>query len=84
MAEQQSFFRRKKRLLLVLGAVIIIAIIVLINLNAQREKTIKVTLETTKRQDLTSIITASGEIKPKKNVNISAQVPGRIVKLGVE
>jgi HlyD family secretion protein len=32
---------------------------------------------------LTSIISASGEVKPKKSINISAQVPGRIVKIGV-
>jgi HlyD family secretion protein len=35
------------------------------------------------KQDLTSIVSASGEVKPKKNINISAQVPGRIIKIGV-
>jgi HlyD family secretion protein len=42
-----------------------------------------VTIDKVKKQDLTSIISASGEVKPKKNVEISAQVPGRIIKIGV-
>ena len=84
MANQASFFKRKKRSLIVAGVLLVIAIIVLVNLQAQREKTVKVTLDNVKRQDLTSMISASGEIKPKKNVNISAQVPGRIIKIGVE
>jgi HlyD family secretion protein len=41
-------------------------------------------VEKIKTQDLTSIISASGEIRPKKNVNISAHIPGRIIKIGVE
>ncbi len=40
-------------------------------------------MEKVKKQDLTAIISASGEIKPKKNINISAQVPGRIIKIGI-
>ncbi len=84
MAEKMSFVKKKKRLLIVLAVVLLIAVIVLVNLRAQREKSVKVTLETVKEQDLTSIISASGEVKPKKNVNISAQVPGRIIKIGVE
>jgi HlyD family secretion protein len=43
-----------------------------------------VTVDKVQLQDLTSIVSASGEIKPKKNINISAQVPGRIIKIGVE
>jgi HlyD family secretion protein len=83
MAEKKSFFRRKKRTLLVLGIILVIGVIVLLNLQSQREKTVKVTVEKVKRQDLTSLVSASGEVKPKKNVEISAQVPGRIIKIGV-
>ncbi len=84
MANQTGFFKKNKRLLIVLAVIAVIAIIVLVNLRAQREKTVKVTLDNVKRQDLTSTISASGEIKPKKSVDISAQVPGRIIKIGVE
>ena len=84
MNEKRSFFRRKKRTLIVLAVLFIIGLIIIINLRSQREKTIKVNIDKVKKQDLTSIISASGEIKPKKNVNISAQVPGRIIKIGVK
>jgi len=75
---------KKKRIILFAGIILIIALIILLNLQASREKTIKVTVEKVKKQDITSIISASGEIKPKKNINISALVAGRIVKIGVK
>jgi HlyD family secretion protein len=64
--------------------VIFIAVIVYFNLQSQREKSIKVIVEKVDTQDLISKISASGEIKPKKNVNISAQIPGRVIKINVE
>ncbi|HSA94621.1 MAG TPA: efflux RND transporter periplasmic adaptor subunit [Acidobacteriota bacterium] len=83
MTEKASFFKRRKKLLIILGVLVILGFVVIGNLQSRREKTVKVTIEKAKRQDLTSIISASGEIKPKKNINISAQVPGRIIKIGV-
>jgi HlyD family secretion protein len=84
MAEKKSFLQRRKRTLIILGVVALIAVIFIVNLRSQREKTVKVTIDTVKPQNLTSIVSASGEIKPKKSINISAQVPGRIIKIGVE
>ena len=43
-----------------------------------------VTTETIQKRDLEAIVTASGKIQPKKTVNISAQTPGRVTRLGVE
>jgi HlyD family secretion protein len=84
MAENRSFWRRRKRTLIVLGVILVIALIIVFNLRSQREKTVKVTIAKVAATDLTSIISASGEIKPKKNVEISALVPGRIIKIGIE
>ena len=84
MSEKVSFFKRRKKLLIVLAVVLGIGAIVVANLQSRREKSVKVTVDKVKKQDLTSIISASGEVKPKKNINISAQVPGRIIKIGVE
>jgi HlyD family secretion protein len=46
----------------------------------------KVGVQTTKvsRRDLTSIVSASGEVKPKRYVDIGANVSGRIVSLHVK
>ena len=74
----------KKKFLFFLGAVALIAIIVVFNLNSKREKGLKVTVERVETDDLASIISASGEIKPKKSVNISSQLMGRVIKIGVE
>jgi HlyD family secretion protein len=84
MSEKVSFLRRRKKLLIVLAVMLGIGAIVVANLQSRREKSVKVTVDKVKKQDLTSIISASGEVKPKKNINISAQVPGRIIKIGVE
>jgi HlyD family secretion protein len=84
MAEKTGFFRRRKKIILFFLVIAVIAIIIFFNLQSQREKSIKVMVEKVKRHNLESIISASGEVKPKKNVNISAHIPGRIVKIGVE
>lgn len=73
-----------KKLLLILAAVSVIAIIILVNLQSKREKAVKVSVEKVTADDLASVISASGEVKPKKSVNISAQIPGRVIKIAVE
>lgn len=74
----------KKRIFIIAGVILILAIIIFLNFKSQREKAITVTVEKVERHDLTSVVSASGEVKPKKNVNISAHISGRIVKIGVE
>jgi HlyD family secretion protein len=84
MDSNKGFFRRRKRLLLFFVVIAVIGIIIIFNLQSQREKSVKVMVEKVQRDDLESTVSASGEVKPKKNVNISAHIPGRIVKIGVE
>jgi len=84
MANEKSFFRKRKKILIIIGAALILALIVISNLSSQREKTVKVTIEKVEKHDLASVISASGEVMPKKNIEISAQVPGRIIKIGVK
>ena len=84
MQKNNGFFRKRKKTIILTAVIIIIGLIIILNLTSQREKSVKVNVEKVAKQDLTSIISASGEVKPKKNVNISAHLPGRIVKIGVE
>src|SRR5205823_14770941 len=49
-----------------------------------REKVTPIQSDRVKRQDLISRVTASGKIQPKKKVDISASIPGKIVRLAVE
>ncbi len=84
MNEKKSFFKRRKKAIIIFCVIAFIAILIIFNLQSQREKSLKVTVDKVKKENLTSITSASGEIKPKKNVNISAHVAGRIVRIGVE
>lgn len=84
MEQKKSFFKRRKKTIFITGVIFLLLLIIFLNFQAQREKAISVTTEEVVRQDLTSIISAFGEIRPKKKVNISAHIAGRIVKIGVE
>ncbi|MFC2158675.1 efflux RND transporter periplasmic adaptor subunit, partial [Acidobacteriota bacterium] len=83
MSEKKNSNGNKKKIFLIIGFIVVLAVIFFFNFQAQREKSVKVKVEKVEREDLTSIISASGEVKPKKSVNISAQIPGRIMKIGV-
>ena len=48
-----------------------------------REKPPLVEVEGIKSRDLEAVVSASGEIQPKRLVNISADTPGRVVNLAV-
>jgi len=76
--------KSRKKMFLLLALIVVIAAIVIISLQSQREKAIKVNVTRVKKQDLKSIVSASGEVRPKKNVDISAHISGRIIKIGVE
>src|SRR5437016_4378702 len=51
---------------------------------SRREKVIPIQSDKVKREELISRVTASGKIQPKKKVDISASIPGKIVRLAVE
>lgn len=76
--------KSRKRMFLFSALIIVIAVIVIISLQSQREKAVKVNVTRVNKQNLKSIVSASGEVKPKKKVDISALISGRIVKIGVE
>ncbi|MFW6131263.1 MAG: efflux RND transporter periplasmic adaptor subunit [Candidatus Aminicenantaceae bacterium] len=84
MNKNRTTPKKRKKAFIIIGVIVVIGIFIILNLQLQREKSISVTVEKVKKQHLTSIVSASGEIKPKKSVNISAHVPGRIVKIRVE
>ena len=70
-----------------LGAVVAIAVIGgIVAANVIREKRSRTEVQTGKVEtfDLTQVVTASGEVRPKRYVNIGPNVSGRIVELRVE
>jgi HlyD family secretion protein len=61
-----------------------IALIVLVNIRSGGGKSLEVTVEKVQKRDLVEKVSATGEIKPKKNINISTDVAGKILKILVE
>ena len=65
------------------GALVVAAVIIAVAVYQSHKNVVTVQTGTAKRQDLTAIVSASGEIKPKTYVNIGANAFGKITHLYV-
>ncbi len=74
----------KKKKLWIIGGVVLVALIVIVNLSSKGGGENTVTIEKAQKRDLVEKVSATGEIKPKKNINISTDVAGKILKLLVK
>jgi HlyD family secretion protein len=74
---------KKKHWLLIAVAVIVI-VLILVNLRARRERGLAVQVEEVEKRDISMVISASGSIRPKRQVDVSASSIGRITKVAVE
>ena len=75
---------QKRRILGVIAAVLVLGSIVGFNVVRENRKRVEVQTQKVARRDLVSLVTASGEVKPKRYVNVGANVSGRIVELAVK
>lgn len=74
----------KKKLLLAVVIIAVVSSTVGYSVVARNRGVIAVQAGRVVRQDLTQTVTANGEIKPKKYVNISSNTMGRIVRMPVK
>jgi HlyD family secretion protein len=74
---------KRNKVLLGGGGAVLLIILVLVSASAKREKGIEVRFETVGRRDLVAAVTASGKIQPKKKVDISADITGRVTRIAV-
>src|SRR5947209_18230432 len=74
---------KRNKVLLGSGIGVLVVVLIMVSASAKREKGIEVRFETVGRRDLVAAVTASGKIQPKKKVDISADITGRITKLAV-
>src|SRR5580693_3516057 len=65
---------------------VIVILLAIVGFTVQQSRKGVVTVQTGKviREDLTSVVTASGEIRPKVYVNIGANAMGKITRLYVK
>jgi HlyD family secretion protein len=74
----------RKKLFLIIGGVLLAAAIVGANLYFRRSTAPTVQAEKVQKRDLTAIVSASGKIRPKREVNITSEVSGKVTKLEVD
>ena len=75
---------RRNKLFLSSGIVVLLVGAVMMSIAARRERAVQVRLEPVSRRSLVATVTASGQIVPKKAVDISADITGRIVAIPVK
>lgn len=67
----------------VVGLLVIAAVAGGAYVRSKRDTGTLVTAETVRRRDLEALVSASGKIDPRRQVNISAQSIGRVTRIGV-
>ncbi|MGA9527519.1 MAG: efflux RND transporter periplasmic adaptor subunit [Terriglobales bacterium] len=73
-----------KKVLIGVGAVTVLGTIVAVTVYQSRKNLVTVQTGKAQKEKLSSVVSASGEIKPKTYANIGANAMGRIVKLHVK
>ncbi len=73
-----------KKALIGVGAALLLVIIVAITVYQSRKNLVTVQTGKVQKENLASVVSASGEIKPKTYVNIGANAFGKIVRLHVK
>jgi HlyD family secretion protein len=75
---------KRNKVLAGIGGVGLLVVLVVVSSSARREKGVEVRLEQVGRRDLVAAVTASGKIQPKRKVDVSADITGRITQLAVQ
>jgi HlyD family secretion protein len=75
---------RKKKIIVFGGIAVIVLALIAFNAAAQRDRGVSVRLGEVEQRDLVATVTASGQIEPKRSVDISADITGRIIEIPVQ
>lgn len=74
----------KKRLWITAAIVLLLALMVFANLRRRQKGATEVEAQTVEERELRAVVSASGKIRPKVSVDISASTTGKVYRLGVE
>jgi HlyD family secretion protein len=75
---------KTKKIVIAVVVLVVLAALVALSVRSSQSNAVAVTTSKVVREDITSVVTGSGEIKAKTYVNIGAQGFGKIVKLYVK
>jgi HlyD family secretion protein len=73
-----------KKIAIIVGVILLLGAVVGFTVNQTQKNVVTVQTGKVVRQDIASVVTASGEIKPKNYVNVGANAMGRIIRLYVK
>ncbi len=76
--------KKWKKIALLVGGLVVVAIVVLVSINKANAGIVAVQIDKVKKQDLTSLVTASGEIRPKVLSNVLGEGFGKIIEITVK
>jgi HlyD family secretion protein len=74
----------RTKFVIAIGVVLVGAAVVAANFYYRRDRGVQVATEAIRTRDLEAIVSASGKIQPKRQVNISANTMGKVTRLAVE
>ena len=75
---------KKKKIWIGIGVATVIAIMVVANLSMSRKKATAVESQKVEERELRALVSASGKIRAKTSVDISASTNGKVVKMAVD
>ena len=73
-----------KKILIAVAILIVGGAVVAANIYYRRDRGVQVATEAIRARDLEAIVSASGKVQPKRQVNISANTMGKVTRLAVE
>ena len=76
--------KTKTKVLLGVGALALLALIVFANIRLQQKSKTKVETQKVEERELRAVVSASGKIRAKTSVDISASTTGKVVDLAVD
>jgi HlyD family secretion protein len=74
----------KKKIIIASILVVVVAVIIVVNLRMKARSTVAVQTQKVERSDISHVVSASGYIQPKRSVDISADVAGKVAKLFID
>jgi HlyD family secretion protein len=74
----------RTKIVITVAVLLVAGAVVAANVYYRRDRGIQVATEAIRSRDLEAIVSASGKIQPKRQVNISANTMGKVTRLAVE
>ncbi len=74
----------RKRYFVFIGVAALVAALVIVNLRAREKRALAVQTEDVAKRDITMVISASGSVRPKRKVDISASSIGKVTRVAVK